>query len=104
MYVLLEKGTYEPVSKEVVCTNTHFISHKGCICDEGFKGDYCEYISGTEPVKRKVSRTATIISFAVVALCILISGSLFFNMRRRWKRKVKETKETVVSISKSTIV
>jgi len=87
-----------------VRTDRQYISHKGCICDEGFTGGYCEYISGTEPVNRKISRTATIISFAVVGLCILVSGSLFFNMRRRWKRKVKETKETVVSISKSTIV
>lgn len=87
-----------------VCANRHYISHKGCICDNGFTGDYCEYISGTEPVNRKISITATIISFAVVGLCILVSGSLFFNMRRRWKRKVKETEETVVSISKSSIV
>jgi hypothetical protein len=79
------------------------ISHKGCICNDGFTGDYCQYIAGKEPVKRKISVTATIISFSFVGAC-LVSGSLFLYMRRRWKRKTKEIKETDVSISKSTIV
>ena len=51
--------------------------HKGCDCNSGFEGDYCEYIYGEGPVWKTntgaaISWVISIVVFGIVAVSIKI--------------------------------
>jgi len=62
-------------------------SHKGCICDEGFEGDFCEYKVGEAPTIKPSSGSGvgTVLGILTV-IVVSVVGAAF------WKRKMAKKK------------
>lgn len=68
-----------------------FNSHPGCICNEGFDGDYCEYKTGETPYKKSSGIPLGLgISIPLVLVGV---GSGFL-----WKKKSEKKKQDTPDI------
>ena len=57
------------------------LRHKGCDCDKGYEGDYCEYIHGQGPVM-KTKKGAFISWFVFIFSVGILAASIKIYARR----------------------
>lgn len=63
--------------------------HNGCYCEQGFEGDFCEYVMGEAPIKVSTTIARTIfIAFLLIVISLSSIILVFVEVRRR--RRTKE--------------
>ena len=70
--------------------------HKGCVCNDGFEGEFCEYIEGQAPTVSLAGLFFLLI--AVFVSLTVISGG--FIIRKIRTKKASKAIETATSGSK----
>ena len=71
-----------------------FCSHVGCVCKDGWEGDYCEYKEGEAPYKEvespsKPGNTNAIIPLAI-GCSILAVGGIFLISKKLMNRREQD--------------